>query len=88
MTEAFRTRFLDFDARHLPKTDHYCCKCQKDLTPGAQFRVVHLVRGGAYVLHPNDEERYQASGLHDDDVGAHPIGLDCARKLGLEWSVP
>jgi len=51
--------------------------------------MVHLVDGGGYVLHPEDEERYAEE---NDDGGASdllwfPIGTDCARKLGLAWTV-
>lgn len=79
----YRTKFLDFDARRDPKTDHWCCRCQKDIKPGQAHRMVHLVDGGAFVLHPDDEAIYTPDA---GDCGGHPIGSDCARKLGLEWS--
>lgn len=78
-----RTRFLDYDSRPRPKTQHYCCKCQRDLAPGAAHRMVHLIDGGLMVLHPADESLYLADA---GDVGLHPIGMDCARQLGMEWT--
>lgn len=88
----WRTKFLDFDARREPKTDRYCIKCQKDMAPDQVCRMVHIVDGGAMVLHPDDEEAYLAAGRalpggqHPGDCGCHPIGGDCARKLGLDWT--
>lgn len=84
----YRTKFLDFDARREPKTDHYCARCQKDIC--GSYRCIHLVDGGAFILHPEDEAVYAATGKAggSDDCGAHFLGSDCARKLGLEWSRP
>ncbi|RJO72839.1 MAG: hypothetical protein C4523_02390 [Myxococcales bacterium] len=78
-----RTKFLDFNARHQPKTNIFCCRCQRDIRPGTPYRMVHLIGGGAYVLHPADEANYKPDA---GDCGAHPIGPDCARKLGLGWT--
>lgn len=80
-----RTKFLDYDARREPKTDHYCVKCQRDIKPGSQFRMVHIVDGGGFVLHPEDESAYASDA---GDMYFFPIGTDCARQLGLEWTTP
>ena len=82
---SLRTKFIDFDARRDPKTDFFCCACQKDMDPKKPCRAVHLVDGGMYALHPKDEEKYAPDG---GDLGCHPIGSDCAKKLGLEWTFP
>lgn len=74
---------LDGDFRRNPKTSHYCCKCQKDIDPSKPYRMVHLVDGGAWVLHPEEEARYVPNG---GDVGGHPIGPDCSKRLGIEWT--
>lgn len=81
----YRTKFTEFDGRRDPKTDVWCCVCQKDLKPGQPRRAVHLVEGGAFALHPEDEAIYVPDG---GDMGAFPIGSDCARRLGLEWTHP
>lgn len=48
-----RTAFIDYDARREPKTDCYCCACQRDLKPGQRYRWVHLVSGAPFALHPD-----------------------------------
>lgn len=87
---SYRTTDLDGDFRRDPKSDHFCARCQKDLKAGQRYRVVHLVWGGHNVLHPGDEARYQATaavnGQHPGELGCFPVGMDCARKIGLEWT--
>jgi len=80
-----RTKYIDPDYRRDPKTDHFCCRCQKDIKPGSPFRMVHCVDGGMSALHPDDEANYVTDA---GDMGCFPIGMDCARKIGLEWSHP
>ena len=80
--ETLRTKFIDFDARHDPKTDFFCCACQKDMDPSKPCFAVHMVDGGYYALHPADEAKYTSDG---GEMGCWPIGNDCAKKLGLEW---
>lgn len=64
--------------------DHPCIVCDKEVNPRTA-RYVHVINGGQVVLHPNDERLYVPDG---GDMGGHPIGPDCARRLGLEWSTP
>lgn len=75
-------KFLDYDARHRPKTSLHCVRCQKDIR--GSYRMVHVIWGGSHVLHPSYEPSYVPDA---GDMGLHPIGPDCARKLGSEWSV-
>lgn len=83
----YRVKFLDGDYRRDPKTDHFCCMCQKDIT--GPHRMVHLVEGGDHVLHPEDEELFaDDKEAQAGDLYWHPIGPSCAKRLGLEWSVP
>lgn len=77
-----RTRFLDYDARRKPKTQHSCIACQRDLKPGQPFRQVQMPSGEPFVIHPEDQALVTVETLW------HPIGEDCARKLGLEWTHP
>lgn len=51
--------------------------------PGAPYRTVHLVDGGAFVLHPDDEAAYVPD---REDRGFYAIGMDCARVLGIDWT--
>lgn len=71
------------DYRREPKTDYWCMNCQKAINPKRPHRMVHLVNGGQEILHPDDEEKYQPD---DGDCGSHPIGPDCARRFGIEWT--
>jgi hypothetical protein len=89
----WRVVFLDGDFRKDPKTDHYCCRCQKDIKPEDKHRAVHLVGGGHLILHPSEEAAFRAKVKADPsseegrgDCGAYPIGSDCARKIGLGWT--
>lgn len=80
-----RTKFVDYDARRNPQSDRHCVRCQKDLKPSQKVRWVHCVNGGLYALHPEDEKLYVSDA---GEMGWFPIGEDCARILGLEWTHP
>ncbi len=83
----YRTRSIydiDPDYRTEPKTKVYCARCQKDLKEGQPRRILCLIESGMSVLHPLDQVRYVEAGL---PVEHHPVGMDCARKIGLEWSI-
>lgn len=89
MTEtAYRTTFIDGDYRREPKTEVFCARCQKDLKPGQKRRGVHIVDGGAMVLHPDDEAIYNAlpAEAKRGDCGCWLVGMDCARQIGMEWT--
>jgi hypothetical protein len=78
-----RKKQLDGDFRKDPKTDLFCCRCQKDIKPNSGRKWVHLIDGGASILHPDDEKLYTPDG---GDLGLYPIGMECARIIGKEWS--
>jgi hypothetical protein len=80
-----RTKPIDYDARRDPRTDFYCIVCQKDMDRSKPCRSVHLIEGGPIVLHPDDESKYVSDG---GEMGCCPIGEDCAKKLGREWTHP
>lgn len=80
-----RTKFLDYDSRPRPKTDCFCVRCHRDIKPGEHRRFVHLIAGGATILHPADESSYIPD---NGDCGSFPVGMGCARKIGLEWTFP
>ncbi len=80
-----RTKFLDYNARREPKTPHYCIKCQKDLKPDRAYHAIHIINGGAWILHPEDETLYVSDG---GDMYYFEIGDDCARQIGKEWVWP
>jgi hypothetical protein len=74
-----RTKFLDYDARREPKTRHYCCMCQKDLRPDRPHRLV-MLSPNMMVAHPDD---YAGA----PEFRVMVIGMDCARQLGMEWTL-
>ncbi len=83
----YRTAYVDPDYRRDPKTKHFCARCQKDIKPGSKYRIVHLVDGGINALHPDDESVFAATpGTAAGDCGAFPVGMDCARIIGLAYS--
>jgi hypothetical protein len=80
-----RTKFLDYDARRSPKTDFSCVMCQRDLDPrDRKVRWVHLVKD-VLVIHPADES---IDTPDEHDRGMFPIGPECAKKIGIEWTRP
>jgi hypothetical protein len=85
---AYRVKFIDPDYRRDPPRgsgDRFCCRCQKAIKPGQPHRTVHEVDGGAYALHPEDEALFDKP---TGDMGWWRVGMDCARKIGLEWTHP
>lgn len=79
----YRVKFLSLNTTTEPHGDFFCYRCGKTIQPGRHHRMVHIIDGGLSILHPQDESRYVSDA---GDMGAHPLGLDCARKIGLEWS--
>src|ERR1035441_7774351 len=79
-----RKEFIDYDARRKPRTKRFCVKCQKDLDPAKLVRRIYVTRD-MEAVHPDDIGRYQPS---DGDLGWWLIGNDCARILGMEWTLP
>lgn len=87
-----RTKFLDYNARHDPKTDHFCIRCQKDLyvgkrgaaKPSSQFRVVELVNvnDAPHIVHPEDETEVVKDRNY---LGIYPVGMECVKIIGEEW---
>lgn len=76
---SYRTKEFDGDYRRQPKTDRYCTYCQKDIKPESRTRSVYIVE--EHMIHPDDKH------LYEGDVGTFIVGLDCARTIGMEWTV-
>jgi len=66
-----------------PTTDRFCVICGRDIKDTCAYRQVHLIEGGATILHPDDEMEYVSD---NSDLGVMPIGMGCARSIGFEWS--
>lgn len=83
----YRTAQLDADNRRFAKTDEFCVRCQKDLKPGQPRRFVRIADSAfAQVVHPDDVAAFEASEAARGDMGRHPVGMDCAKKIGLEFT--
>lgn len=65
-----RTRWLNYDARHTPQTEIYCCRCQKDIQPGSDCRWVYLT-GDMTTVHPAE---LSGRPVEESDFGWKRIG--------------
>lgn len=91
----YRTKFLDPDYRRMPKTTHYCIRCQRDIKPGAEARwVAFELDHFETAIHPDDlaaawpEIRARrAPHHHNCCISFEPIGSECIRKIGREWTL-
>lgn len=91
----YRVTPMDPDFRREPKTDHYCVLCQRDIKPGSKFRNVMWELDVWYAVHGEDWDIAKAdinkrrgpqnSALYGP-VEIAPVGMDCARKLGIEFT--
>jgi len=73
-----RTTYLDPDYRKDPTSDFFCCRCQRSLN-GKAHRWAFFERDiWDQVIHPDDKL---------DEHEGFPIGLDCARQIGIESTV-
>jgi hypothetical protein len=75
---------LDPDFRKDPKTQHFCCLCQRDIkTPISDTGYVHMIEGGMAFLAIADEARYNAlpDRVRAGDMYSFPVGPDCAKKF-------
>jgi hypothetical protein len=79
-----RKEFIDYDARRKPRTKRSCVRCQKDLDSGKPVRRVYVTRD-MEAVHPDDLGHYLRS---ECDFSWLLIGNDCARILGMEWTLP
>lgn len=83
---SIRTKWLDPDFRRRPKTARFCEMCQRDLKPGQPHRIVRCELDKYEAIHPEDWE--PASVEISRPIVEFMIGMDCARRLGMEWSKP
>lgn len=86
-----RTKWMDPDFRRDPKTSRYCILCGRDLKEGQPHRRVMFELDRYEAVHQDDWEiaakdirsRRNVTG---DPVIIELVGMDCARKLGLEYT--
>lgn len=86
MNTPYRTTFIDADFRpRLNVTGIQCYRCGKQIKEGSKYRVVHIVDSNSIsqlACHKDDEH---LAPQNDDWL---PIGMDCARKIGMEFTHP
>lgn len=72
---------LDPDYRRNPKTQHFCCLCQKDIKSApSDTGYARYVDNGNAILSVQDISRF--SSLQDfGEMHSFPIGPECAKKL-------
>jgi hypothetical protein len=75
-----RTKYLDPDFRRTPKTNRWCCVCQRDLDPSKPNRLVLTINDGTDAVYPADSTLATNGVLME-------IGSDCAKRFGLEWTI-
>ena len=87
-----KTKWMDPDFRRQPKTDRWCEMCQRDLKSGQPHRVIRWELDKYEAIHPDDWEsaavEVPARRGRPDAVVQGLIGMDCAKRLGMEWSAP
>lgn len=87
----YRTKWMVPDFRRDPKTDCYCEMCQRDLKPGQPHRHVMYELDRYEAVHSDDWEIAAIDIIarrapHLSSVVTGEIGMDCAKRLGLEFS--
>lgn len=91
------TSYIDPWFTRNPKTKFYCFKCQKDLKPGQKHRFIACERDVYEAIHADNWEAakidVEARSKQHIENGLEmwivaPVGLDCARKIGLEFTRP
>lgn len=85
-SKPLRTKHIDADFRHNSRTELYCLNCQRDINPRTKYREVFYI-DGTLILHPDDVGR-KAELLQGGTLDWVPVGPDCAKAIGLEWSRP
>ena len=84
----YRAKWMDPDFRRDPKTSRWCEVCQRDLKPGQPHRRI-LFRFDRYeAVHAEDWELAMPPDHSGEGWIEGKIGMDCAKRLGLEWSRP
>lgn len=69
------------DYRRNPKSDYYCINCYQALARNKPHRLVVVTVAGDEFVHPEDCALVP-------DASLHPFGNDCAKRLGMEWTLP
>lgn len=80
-----RDKWIDPWFNREPKTEHYCMMCQRDIKPDQPYRIIHWELDSYCAIHRDDLEL--ARTVIERPIESGPIGMTCAKKLGLQWSI-
>lgn len=91
---AFRSKWMDPDFRRDPKTACFCHVCQRDLKAGQAHRRILYELDRFEAVHADDwdaarvdiEARRPSPPAPLSRVVEGLVGMECAKRLGLEWS--
>ena len=72
-----RTHYTNPDFRRDPKTNRFCCVCQRDIK-GKPAGFVYLAGGGMDVYHLEDAP-------HQEDALRWEVGSECLKKIPAEF---
>ena len=64
--------FIDPDFRREPKSNHFCHRCQKDIS--GDFKAIRVSEDGMCAIDPKAKEGYNVE-----------IGPECAKKIPKEY---
>lgn len=75
MTNEYRTVPMKW-AKDMGGSDPCAC-CGREMTSANRY-MLHVIDGGANVLHPDDEHLYETD---SGDMDWHAVGPECAKKF-------
>lgn len=87
----YRTKYFDPDYRRDPKTNTYCHRCQRDIKLDQPHRFMAYELDTPNAIHSEDWEIAKTDienrrMKHLDAFIVGPIGMDCAKKIGIEYT--
>lgn len=93
MKQGFRSKWMDPDFRRVARTNRYCEMCQRDLKQGQPHRRIMYELDRYEAVHGEDWEVAAVDINQRRNTVTAPvvyglIGMDCAKRLGLEWTRP
>lgn len=59
--------------------DHQYCICCGKKVNRKRMWAVHIIDGGAHILHPDDEHLYVSDA---GEMGCHMVGSECRKQFG------
>jgi hypothetical protein len=73
-----RTMPMKWSGKNSHISGPYCVACGRSVKPGMLYSV-HVINGGADILHPQDEANYTPDA---GEMGWHNLGPECRKQFG------